>query len=188
MAYAGGTSQAFSSRGAGKGDVMGENVKGNGKVEVPGEVLDLVRSLKYLSDSEGVHYLLDRVETLSRLIDEIAENENLAHLENAIVDMAYWQRKILGEIRTQLNGQDRVIMALKRRALSENETKTDRETFKPDSEKLEALRQLSNLFVYDNLLYGDSTGMQDLKAWALTYDYDLETVKGLLEKPAEDIH
>ena len=43
---------------------------GNGKVEVPKEVLDIVAGLKDLRELEGIEYPLTRLEILARIIDD----------------------------------------------------------------------------------------------------------------------
>jgi len=63
----------------------------------------------------------------------------------------------------------------------------ERETFKADPRKMVALRHLTSLLHFHSLFYEGSSKFSALKAWAITYDYDMETVKEVLGngKPAE---
>ncbi len=83
--------------------------------------------------------------------------------DNEIITMAYWQRKIIDEIRQILDAQDDIIMALKSRL----KVDTDHEHIKPDHRQLSALRSLANAFQGDNLFHTETIDVTDLKAWAI---------------------
>jgi len=153
------------------------------KVKVSQDVLDLVNGLKRMGDLEGLHFPLERIEMLSQIMDEIADSGTWD--EKKIVSCAFWQQKIIAEIRQQLEAQDHAIMRLKE-AVNDGQDFTsfmaekEKNSFKADRTKLEAVRRLSSMFLTDNLFYSDTIELPDLKAWALTYGFDFETVKGLL--------
>ena len=153
--------------------------KGNG---IPQDVRDLIAGLEYMEDLGGCHYPLEKLEILSRVIDEVVDGESFSLDDKEIITMAYWQRKLIDEIRQILNAQDGIIMALKRRVKVER----DDRYFKPDHRKLEALRSLTNAFQGDNLFYTETIDMTDLKAWAITHDFDFEIVLGLLGGEVKD--
>lgn len=161
-----------------------EEVEGLAKNEerengIPKEVRDLVGGLGYLADPS---YPLDRLQMLVQIIDEIvAEDGGLPWNENRVIDICYWQKKIIDEIRQDLDAHDNIIAKLKSLVNKGEKLETFKtEHFKPDSRKLEALRHLASLFVMDNLFYTDTTDMGNLKVWCIAHEYDLEMVKGLL--------
>ena len=155
---------------------MEEKKNGNG---VSQEVVDLVHALKSMNDLEGCSYFLERIEVLSRLIDQAAE-DGLPFGRNDAVGFAYWQRKILDEIRHVLDHQDSIISKLKSIVLGDKSHYDLYEGFQADRKKLEALRSLNSLFIHHNLIYEETTDVKDLNAWAKTYDFDFEAVKTLL--------
>lgn len=122
------------------------------------------------------------LEKLSRAIDEEAERDlddsvysNGANPET-IIDLAFWQRSIVDEIRVALNSQDHIVMAL--RTLIEM---PEREEFKADDRKLESIRGLGELFSpAGGLFHDDKVDLAKLKAWAKAHHYDLEAVKSIL--------
>ncbi len=143
------------------------------------DVKDLIAGLKHMSDIDGCYYPLEKLEILSRVIDEVAEGKTLPWDDNKIITMAYWQRKIIDEIRQILDAQDDIIMALKSRVKVERDDKY----IEPDHRQLSALRSLANAFQGDNLFHTETIDVTDLKAWAIAHGFDFETVKGLLCKP-----
>ncbi len=164
--------------GARKGETMSEE-KENG---IPQDVKDLIAGLKHMSDLEGCHYPLKKLETLSKVIDEVAEGGNLPWDDKEIIAMAYWQRKIIDEIRQILDAQDDIIIALKSRVKVERDDKY----IEPDLRQLSALRSLANAFQGDNLFYTETIDVTDLKAWAIAHSFDFETTKDLLGGEVKD--
>lgn len=152
--------------------------EGNGN-GIPQEVKDLVNGLNYMSDPS---YPLERLGMLVQIVDEIvAEDGSLSWNEKEVIDICYWQKKLIDEIRHDMEARDNIISKLKssvNKGVTLETFKT--ENFKPDSKKLEALRHLTSLFFLDNLFYTDTTDMEALKAWCVTYEHDFEMVKGLL--------
>ncbi len=142
----------------------------------------LISGLRRMNDCGGVTYHLGRLEILSRVMDESADG-GLPEIISAtnggsVVALCYWQRKIIDEIRHTLNAQDQIIGNLKRLC---HDSERQRERFKAQYGKLEGLRSLANLFLVDNLFYMDEIDTDDLRSWALAYNFPFEAIKGLLE-------
>lgn len=145
----------------------------------------LISGLKFMNDSSGVHYLLERLELLSRWIDETVDGEvcfqTSAGQDGDIVTYCYWQRQILDQVRTILNSQDAIIGKLGNVAFEdEKEDKPRSKPLKADHRSLEKLRSLESLFVFDNLLYGDHVDPEELETWAVANDFDFDAIRGLL--------
>ncbi len=157
---------------------MAKKIKKN---EMAGEMTDLIKALRPMNDAEGCLYLLERLEILSRFIDETIENEEgiLPFGDDDIITFAYWQRKIIDEIRVVLEAQDAIISKLQRLAGVSSSVVMGDEV-KPPAKNLAALRHLASLFVADNLFHTDSAKVVDLKAWASTYGCDFGQVQSLL--------
>lgn len=149
-------------------------------------IAELVRSLKYMNDCGGCTFLLGRLQALANAM----QDKNTTPREE-IEEIVYLQVQIVDQVRHVLNFQDKIIGTLKGLVsdIYADEDDSNMEDFKPSSERLEALRSLENLFVYDNLGYNDRTSMCDLKTWCDIYDFDLEKIKDFLgnkenKKPA----
>lgn len=141
------------------------------------EIAELVRSLKYMNCNGGCTFLLGRLQALANAM----QDKNTTPREE-IEEIVYLQVQIVDQIRHVLNFQDKIIDKLKG-LISETclyVDESDMEDFKPSSERLQALRSLENLFMYDNLGYNDSTSLCDLRTWADIYGFDFEKVKDLL--------
>lgn len=144
------------------------------------EIVDLIAGLEYMNDGEGCCFRLERIETLSRAIDEEAEldMDNFSNGSNpeTIISLCYWQRSLIDEIRSVLNSQDRIVRAL--RCLIEM---PERGEFKADNQKLESIRGLGELFSPGGgLFHDDKADMAKLTAWAKAHHYNLDAVKSLL--------
>ena len=154
---------------------------------IPQDIKDLIAGLGYMGDLPGCYYPLEKLEILSRVIDEVAEGENLPWDDKEIITMAYWQRKIIDEIRQILDAQDCIIKALKRRfRLSSTKLVPDDKYVEPDCGRLRSLRSLANAFQGDNLFYTETIDVTDLKAWAIAHGFEFETVKDLLGGEVKD--
>lgn len=147
-------------------------------------IAELVRSLKYMNDG-GCFFLLGRLEALSRAI----QDKNAPSRED-IEEILCLQIQIVDQIRHVLDYQDEIIGKLKGLVsdIYAPEDDGDMKDFKPSSERLQALRSLENLFMYDNLGYNDSTSMCELKTWADIYGFDFEMVKSLLGNEENEKH
>ena len=167
---------------------MGENGKGNGKVEVPQEVLDLVGGLKEHGDLGDVYFLLSRIGSLSQLIRAAAEDERgVTDLdETTVIEACYWIRKLIEDIIIHLDNQDSLVRKLRVKCLPDDEILQGKESLKAQSWKVRALRHLTNLFE-DSRGHGTYADLGGVRAWCRAYDYDFETVRGLLEGPEEEI-
>lgn len=140
-------------------------------------IAELVRSLKHMNDGGGCSFLLGRLETLSRAIQ--VKNEPS---DEDIEEVSYLQIQILDQVRHVLDYQDEIISKLKDLVsdIYADPDKSDMVDFLPSPKRLQALRSLENLFMYDNLGYDDKVCLCELKTWADIYGFDLEMVKCLL--------
>lgn len=166
----------------GRGENMGEEIKepgGNGKVEVSGEIVDLIKGLKSLSDIDGCYFLIQRLKSLNWMIDEIEDEGGRIREITSILDLCFWQRELIDKIESIIEAQDRLIMEMKNIIYKDLELPYEEEYFKADGKKLTALRGLEHLF-------SGIVTTRDLRAWSTTYGYNFETVKGLLEKKAPE--
>lgn len=149
------------------------------------EMMDLAAGLREIWAGCSVDFLLDRLEFLSKAMDQAAEGVTPHWDEKEIISMAYWQRDIIGEMRQTLGTHYRMMGALAHK-FEIPETGTEEEkTFTAGSRKLEALRGLMELFHCDKLFYSEKTAMATLKCWAATYECDFDKVLSLLDTDKE---
>jgi len=147
------------------------------------EMMDSAAGLEKIWHGSSVDFLLDRLETISRVMDEIADSEEISKEEGSIINMCYWQRDIISELRQMLDSHYRMILGLTRKfEITESEKE---EVFTAGSIKLGALRGLADLFHHDKLFYSDTTDMAKLKCWAVAHGYDLDKVLSLLDVDKE---
>ncbi len=155
------------------------------------EAVDLINGLQTVMDIGPGSQILQRLEILSRYIDEMTEERDsilsakATREESLIVSLCFWMRDLFGALSHILEAQDHAILRLKQMIPSpENDSGAEREVFHPDLGKLGALRSLTELFHPDYLFTTNEVNVPDLKSWGAAYGIPYETVKTLLGSKA----
>lgn len=164
-----------------EGTTMAAEESGRNTMGITQEISDLVKGLCVPNgDYLGCSFFLDRIETLSRTIDEIAEHGDDSEIkERTIIDTCYYIRRVVDEIRHVLSGQDRIVLELAKQVLGDDYN-SGRDLFQPDPRKLAALRSLASLFQVDGLFYDDRADAGAVRAWSLAHGVDEGLIRSFL--------
>ena len=159
-----------------------KQTKGNGRLRVSRNVIDLIKGLRMLNDLDDVYWHLEHLKILSRLIDDIASDDVPYDIPGiSIANLAFYQQWLIDKIQDIVSAQDKTIMTLQHIVHKAEEAAgiAEKGDFPIDEGKLEALKNLGNVF--DNTLgVKMATNTEKVKTWALTYDFDFETVKQMI--------
>ncbi|HUV58531.1 MAG TPA: hypothetical protein VMW09_00270 [Desulfatiglandales bacterium] len=158
------------------------DTKNNGRLKVSRKIIDLIKGLRTLSDLDDCYWLLKHLSILARLIDDIASDDVEYDMPNvSIADLTFYQQEIIGKVEDVLKAQDDTIAELKSiiyKAEKAAGIPFMDKRLEVNERKLTALTSLKNVFNSD---FGVSvSNYEGLKAWALTYNFDFETVKKLI--------
>ena len=159
-----------------------KQTKGNGKLRVSRNIIDLIKGLRTLNDLDNVYWFLEHLKLLSRLIDDIASDDVPYDIPGiSIASLAFYQQWLIGKIQDVLNAQDMTIATLQRIVHKAEEAAgiVEEKDLTLDDRKLEALRSLGDAFD-DSLCVRMTTNRERVKAWALSYGFDFEAVKQMI--------
>ena len=159
-----------------------ETTKNNGRLKVSRKIIPLIKGLRTLSDLDDCYWLLKHINILSRLIDDIASDDvNYDIPQVSIADLTFYQQELIQKVEDVIKAQDDIIGALHSivyRAEKAAGIPLESKNLEVNERKLVALTSLKNIFNSD---FGFPTSKyQGLKAWALTYNFDFETVKKMI--------
>jgi len=157
-----------------------ENIKGNGRLKVSRKIIDLIKGLRTLSDLDDCYWLLKHLSLLARLIDDIDSDE--CDIPNvSIASLTFYQQWLIEKVEDVIKAQDDIIGELKRIVYKAEEAAGipfNHKNLEVNERKLITLKSLKNVF--DSDFMGPTSTYEGLKAWALTYGFDFETVKKLI--------
>jgi len=159
-----------------------ETIKGNGRLKVNRKIIDLIKGLKTLNDLDDCYWWLKHLRILARLIDDIASDDVQYDMPNvSIATLTFYQQGLIDKIENIIEAQDYTIRALHSIIYKAEEAAGilfQNKDLNVNEKKFTALKSLVNVFDPE---YGVSVSRYEgLKAWALTYNFDFETVKNLV--------
>jgi len=133
-----------------------ETTKNNGRLKVSRKIIPLIKGLRTLTDIDDCYWLLKHLSILARLIDDIASDDVEYDMPQvSIADLTFYQQNLIEKVEDVIKAQDDIIAELK-------------------SIIYKAEKAVGSDFGFPTSNY------EGLKAWALTYNFDFETVKKLI--------